>query len=144
MNVPGWAQKNHGQFFKKGQVPGTPSAIPAKSGPSIAKQVEEQLDRLVAADNGPLDTNPAPGKVHLDREDGPVEAEFSRTGNDYTYSMQGTYFYNQGNRVNGETRYFAAMEESDRDRRQFYGSVIHPDGTGVVGVAAEKISKNPG
>ncbi len=141
MNVPNWAQKSHGQFFQKSQVPGAPSPIPAKSGPSVAKQVEQQLDRLVAADNGPLDTNPAPGQVHLDRQDGPVDAEFSRTGNDYTYSMLGKDFYNQGSRQNGETRYFAALEE--QDRRQFYGSILHSDGTGVVGVAAEKIGKNP-
>lgn len=141
MNVPTWAQKNQTQFFKKNQVPGAPSAIPAKSGPAIARQVEEQLDRLITADNGPLDTNPAQGKVHLDREDGPVDAEYDRTGDNYTYSMKGTYFYNQASRQNGETRYFAAMEEQDRDRRQFYGSIVRPDGTGVVGVAAEKISK---
>lgn len=141
MNVPSWAQKTHNLFFKKNQVPGTPSTIPSKSGPAVARQVEEQLDRLVAADNGPLDTNPAPGKVHLDREDGPVDAEFARQGNDYSYSMQGTYFYNQGSRQNGETRYYAAMEEQDRDRRQFYGSIVHTDGAGVVGVASEKISK---
>ncbi|MBS2039819.1 hypothetical protein JST97_32845 [bacterium] len=141
MNVPAWAQKNQTQFFKKGQVPGEPSLIPAKSGPSVARQVEEQLDRLIAADNGPQDTNPEPGKVHLDRQDGPVDAEFSRTGSDYSYSMRGDYFYNQGLRQNGETRYFAALEEQDKDRRQFYGSIVHPDGTGVVGVSSEKISQ---
>ena len=142
MNVPTWAQKSHNLFFKKGQVPGTPSAIPSTSGPAVARQVEEQLDRLMAEDNGPLDTNPAVGKVHLDREDGPVDAEFSRQRNDFTYSMRGTYFYNQGTRQNGETRYYAAMEEQDRDRRQFYGSIVRPDGGGVVGVSAEKISKD--